>query len=393
MSVVRLTIEIEDICRALEDFNFIDIYRSQTKWGTYTKITNTNTRIKLCPEQNFYDYDDNNGSEYHWYKYQLVDTSGNKKSNFSEPTQAYTPDITYCKFTDVRRLLRSKSYEGTIRFSDSYRNLRKGDESQDVYLKAISVNPNYSGTQPYIITFLNATDFKLEVNDETSYAKKYLGQGSISADFIAEDNSIKIYSSDWSGVPVAGNTVLFDTDSHMSISDAILFIKDAETLVDVILEENISYLTAKDTTTRFERNTVPKAVEAATSRFAAFFIYTTIYNEQSINGLPNNINDITVALSKRENDLSSWVKQAMKYLDGYVKKYTSQFDPESGLAIATAPRWINDPIIFNASGVYNVGDGVFLPDKDKIFNREEMTYNSLLDWDLMIPYINQYLVY
>ena len=171
----------------------------------------------------------------------------------------------------------------------------------------------------------------------------------------------------------------------MSTNDAIRFIQDAEVLVDVILEENLAYLTAKDQELRFTLTTTPKAIRRATSRFAAFFIYITIYSEQAIPGLPQNINDITTALVKRDDDLSSWSKQAMRYLNAYIVKYQEFFDPESGAVVNTGPRWRNIDSLFDAVGVYNVGEGLKLPELNEFKTQAQMSYDGLLDWDLLLP--------
>jgi len=385
MSLVNVPIHVEDISTTACDFDYIDVYRAETKWGTYVKITDSNSRIELCENESYYEYGDEDGSEYHWYKWKYIQTDGTE-SVFSQPIQAYTPNVTYCKFEDVRRLLRSQNYEGTIRFSDSYKNLRAdSNNSGDIKLAALSISPDYSGTYPYTLTFTSVTEFKLEIGEESSYEKREIGTGDINTDFIADDNSIRINNSDWSGTPVVDDTIQWDTDSHMSIFDAIQFVRDAEILVDVILEENIGYTEAMEDGLRFTRSTVPKAVSAATCRFAAFFIYTTIYNEQAITGLPNNINDITTALLQRDNDLSSWAKQAMRYLSGYIKKYTEYFDPESGAAIQTAPRWITEDSLFDGKGVVGVGKGLRRPDIDIFFSRSNQSYDGLLDWDLLFP--------
>lgn len=393
MSLVNVPIHVEDINQIACNFDYIELYRAETKWGTYTLITDNNTRIDLCDDTSEYEYEDKNGSEYHWYKWKYTNSDGTE-SRFSNPIQAYTPNITYCRYEDVKRLLRSRNYEGTIRFSDSYKNLRSDDNNNgNIALAAISISQDYSGTIPYRITFTNGTDFKLEVNDETEIVYRNLGTGNINTDFIADDNSIRINSSDWSGTPQVDDVILFDTDSHMSINDAIQFIRDAEILIDVILEENIGYTSATENSLRFTRETTPKAISAATCRFAAFLIYTTIYKQQEMTGLPDNINDITTALIKRDDDLSSWAKQAMRYLTGYIKKYTDFFDPESGDSLQTAPRWITEDSLFDGKGVVGVGKGVRRPNKDIFFSRANQSYDGLLDWDLLLPGYDTYYGY
>lgn len=382
MSLVRITIFVESVSSILCDYDSIQIWRSETKHGTYSEITNMNSRIRLCENQSFYDYDDKDGSEYFWYKWRYSKTNG-PVSRYLEPTQAHVPNATYCGIEDVKRHLRTKDYQRTIRFSDAYKNLRQGDPNQGVNLAAVNFSQEYSGIQPFIITFTDATNFKLEVDDETAMEKRLLGIGDIGNDFTSNDGSVYINDGDWSGTPAADEEILFESDSHISIDHVIRFINDAEVLIDVILEANLGYEESKDQELRFNREDVPKAINKAASRFAAFLIYTTIYSEQSISGLPNNINDITDAVYNRNDDLASWSKQAMKYLQAYIKKYTEQFDPNTGEGVRTAPAWITMDSIIDGVGVVNEGEGLKFPEQDLFFERSKMSYKGLLDWDLL----------
>ena len=383
MPLTRLTIYVENTNELMEDYSKIEVWRSETKWGTYTQISTAGTRPCLAEDQYYYDFDDKTGSEQYWYKWRFRNDLGPTYSRYYGPIQGYTPNATYCTFEMVQRILGNGEISKKIRFSDSYKNLQAFRNNQGTAsLSAITIGPDYSGIERFRITFSDATNFSMEVWENDKILTRTVGTGTISTDFVSPDGSIYINSDDWSGVPVAGDYFEFSTNSHMSITDAVKFIQDAEVMCDVIIESEVNYLTPKDTAIRFDRDTVPKAVRLACARLAAFFIYTTVYNEQAIPGIPTNLNDITEAL-RRDNDLSSWVKQARKYLDGWIRKYTMFFDPETGNANVTGPRWRNIQPFFEAAGVYGVGEGIKIPQNDQFRTTADLNYAGLLDLDLL----------
>jgi len=385
MALIRITIDIkEDVDIALIHFDKIQVWRAETRWGAYTEATSPATRIDLATDQQIYDFDDYDSSEFFWYRWRFYNSTG-AAGNYSEPFQGYTPGTTYCSYENMKRILNTGYTSGKIRFSDAFKNLRKANDEQDVDLTTVTIGPSYYGQEDFAITFLDATNFKVEVGEGHQLAMRLIGTGDISTDFVADDYSVRIKASDWSGVPVAGDQILFTTDSHMSMNDAVQFINDAEIFADMIIEENIGFTELKRDELRFARDEVPKGVRQATARIAAFFIYSSIYHQQSIPGLPNNINDISNA--DRRDDLSSWIEQAKRYLQGFIKKYSMFFDPETGDAVTTAPRWQSMDTLFDGVGVYGVGEGLKLPALDEFKEQTDMSYAGLLDWDLLEYYI------
>jgi len=383
MALVRITIPVSNPDEVMEDFCYIEVWRAETKWGTYTKISTRATRPLLVTATYNYDFDDNSGAVHYWYKWRYSNSAETLFSEFFAPVQGYTPNATYCTLDHVQRIIGRGDKSKRIRFSDSYKNLgvpRGQTNTGDAALAAVSIGPSYAGIERFIIEFSSDTDFEVTVQEKDSQENRTVGTGTVSSDFAAIDSSIYINSDDWSGTAAAGDKIGFQTESHMSTDDAIAFIQDAEVLVDIIIEENIGYLEQKDTELRFDRDTVPKAVRQACARFAAFFIYTTVHNEQTIPGLPNNINDITTGL-KRDNDLSTWPKQAIRYLNAWIKKQNEFYDTETGQALSRGPRWSGVKPIFDAAGVYGVGVGLRLPDVNQFYDRSQMNYDGLLDYD------------
>jgi len=390
MALTRVTIPVPDIETVIESYEYILVYRSETKYGTYTEITDSATRIDLIEDQCFYDYDDETGSEFYWYKWCYYEDTEALSSKFYGPIQGSTPGTTYCQFDSVERELRSNKQVGRIRFSGSYKNLRHSKNTAGtINLKEVTLNPEYCGRERFKITFTDEDDFTVTVGEEPSIEPRNIGSGKNSADFISDDNMLRIQHDSWTGTAANGSIVEFETDSHMSTMDAIKFIQDSEILVDMIIERNLTFTEEKRYDLRFTREDVPKAIGIATAKFAAFFIYSSIYNEQAQTGIPTNLNDITAG-SRRPDDFSSWPRQAMFYLDAFVKKYTEKFNINTGNPVTTGPRWRGHGNLFDAGGVAYVGDGLMLPEIDAFREAASMTYDNLLDWDLMIPYIGSY---
>ena len=383
MALIRYTIELKDSVLADREFDTIQIHRAVTKYGVYSEITTSGTRPIIDPDVKFYDFDDLNGFEYFWYKWRGYRTADGSVGSWSDPGQGYVPGTTYCGLEEVRRNLRASSDDRRIRFSEFYKNLKADSGNQgDVKLSELSIGQSYSGQRPWTITFINNLEFNVEVGEMYDIAPRHVGTGRIDQDFVANDNSIFIPSSAWSGVPQENDTFRFDTDSHMSTEDAIRYIQDAEIYVDMLVEQRLSYIEAKEQELRFTRDTIPKTLSMATAKFASFFIYSTIYSENAMPGLPGSINDISKS-DNRADDLSSWAKQGNELVDGYVRKYTKYFNSDTGKAIRNGPQWETTESLFDATGVYGVGEGIVFPEINRIEDRLNMSYDGLLDYDLL----------
>ena len=382
MPLTRIPIYVPDVNTQLEDFEKIQVHRSDTKYGTYEELTTCATRIDLVEDQVNYELEDEEGNEFYWYKWRFYSDSSTLVSRFYEPVQGYTVGLTYCTFESIKRNLKSNAKTGRIRFSDNYKNLTRNKRSTGtIVLREISINPDYYGEERFAITFTDVDEFTVTVSEETASSPRNIGTGETGEDFTSTDNNIKVKSDDWSGTAVIGDIIEFQTESHMSINDAIRFAQDAEVFTDMILEENIGYTTEKRDELRFTIDDVPKAIRIATSKFAAFFIHSTIYNVQALPGVPGSINDISN--ERRYNDLATWLKQGFRYIEGYIAKYTKFFNPEDGTAVINSPRWMAMDALFDAVGVQGVGEGLKMPDIDTFKDSAQMSYDGLLDYDLM----------
>lgn len=390
MSLIKVPINVPNIDLIMENYEFIKIFRAETKYGAYAEVTDNATRLELVEDTREYVYEDEDGDEYLWYKWKFYEDTDDLESPFSDPVQGYISELTYCMFEDIKRELRTNRNSSRVNFSERYKNLRKREDTPGtILLSAISVHPSYAGQERYTITFTSATEYNVTVEEDNAEFSRLVGSGKTTESFVSNDNSIKIYSASWSGTADIGSIIEFQTDSHMSINDGIKFTQDAEILVDMILEKNVRFTEEKKYDLRFERGEIPKGIRRATAKFAAFFIYSSIYNEQAQPGLPNNINDITLGL-RREEDLSTWPKQASTFLRGFIDKYTSYFNYDTGDAAVTAPQWITSDTMFDATGVAYVGEGLKLPEMNEFTEMSNMSYDGLLDWDMMTTWVDSW---
>jgi len=386
MSLIIVQPWIEDINVQMKTFGRAQIFRSETKHGLYQEITNSNTRLILREDQNYYDFEDWNGSEFFWYKWRLYDDASQENGPWSEPWRGQVPGATYCRLEDVERVLRTSGDERRIRFSYFYKNLScdSGNEGS-VKLSSLSIGPEYSGHEPFQIMFKNSQEFTVYSGESHNIELTVIGEGIVSEDFVASDNSVRIPSESWEGLAKENDIIRFDTDSHMSQADAVRFINDAEVYVDMLLEENLSWLEAKESELRFTRDNIPKTLSQAASRFAAFFIYSSIYNEQTIPGLPGNIDDISNGVNRGpdQEDLSSWATHANRLVKGYVRKYSKYFNGETGKAVSNGAQWIKTESVFERVGICGVKDGVKFPERNAFKIKTEDSFNYCVNYYLL----------
>lgn len=85
-----LTILVEDVTTVLSYFDVVRVFRSPSRDGSYTEITDSETRIVLDPAKTVYRFDDESGTEGDWYKTEYYNTSTLDQSPLSEPIQGGT---------------------------------------------------------------------------------------------------------------------------------------------------------------------------------------------------------------------------------------------------------------------------------------------------------------
>jgi hypothetical protein len=248
---------------------------------------------------------------------------------------------TYTTLTDVRRLLRNTPPRGRIKFSDSYSALKKwNDNTGTIELMNIGISQYYSDNADYKIVFGNdSTTFTFYKFDTEKSVEYPIGVGVKQQDFTSQDGFFQINSSSWIGYTFPGDTIMFKTDSHMSLIDATAFIQDAEYFVDTILEKNIRFTSTSEQSLRFDTTSgIPKAIQLACTKIASYFIYKAIWLET------NSDDKGTIG--------TGWLKEGLDLLASYVAKFNlalSTSAPMIGHPGTNKPMSMSDDYVFQTS--------------------------------------------
>jgi hypothetical protein len=232
---------------------------------------------------------------------------------------------TYTSLTDVRRILRATPPRGRIKFSESYSTLKKAvDNTGTIELLNIGISQYYSDNADYKIVFDNdSTSFTFYKYDTEKSVEYPVGIGIKQKDFTTQDGFFAVDSTSWRGYTFPGDYIWFKTDSQMSLIDASIFIQDAEYFVDSILEKNIRFTTTVETALRFDTTSgIPKTVFMAATKIASYFIYKSIYLENSQDDIKNPVG-------------IGWLREGLEYLSDYVAKFN--------LALSTSAPLIGHP--------------------------------------------------
>ncbi len=64
----RLMIDVDNISEVLDFYDVIKVYRATSEGGSYSEITDSDTRIELALHIHQYYYSDDDGTDSHWYK-------------------------------------------------------------------------------------------------------------------------------------------------------------------------------------------------------------------------------------------------------------------------------------------------------------------------------------
>lgn len=248
---------------------------------------------------------------------------------------------TYTSLGDVRRLLRSVPPSGRIRFSESFNVLKKSvDNTGSVELTNIYISNEYSDVAHYKLVFSDTTTFTMYRIDAEKLQDINLGSGFKQVTFISSNSDFTVNSGFWVGTALAGDTIEFHTDSHVSLNDGTRFIQDTEFFVDSILEKNIRFSSTSESSLRFDSTSgIPKSVQIASQRLSAYFIYKSVYLEHNTEKTSDNI-------------AIGWFKEGLEMLAAYVEKHNlalSTSAPILGYAGTNQPVDLEDNAIFKSS--------------------------------------------
>lgn len=250
---------------------------------------------------------------------------------------------TYCDLSEVKRLLRSViNRESRIRFSSAYRDLKAdSNNSGTILLSGVTFNNSFSAHETFTFTFTDSTSFSV-----TGDVLGTIGSGNRFADFEASE-MFTVPSSNWSGAAITGDKVYITASSDISEEDGHQFVVDATRKINSKLERlygTLSRVSFYDSTSV----EVPDGIRFACSRYAAHFIFNSVFAQMSEAG--------------QSSPVDRWRIEAEQTLDEYISSH------------GRGPIWKSRDSLVTEMGMEGVGDGVIeideLPDnKNKEYER------------------------
>lgn len=94
----RISVHVSNIVQVLACYDQIKVYRATSEGGTYSEITDANTRIQMYVEYTVYFYDDPDGTSAHWYKTSYYNSTNFEESPKSDPIEGGT-EVTKLGYT------------------------------------------------------------------------------------------------------------------------------------------------------------------------------------------------------------------------------------------------------------------------------------------------------
>ena len=86
----RILIDVDNLSQVMDYYDQIKIYRATSETGSYSEITDVDTRIVLEAEREQYYYSDDDGDDTSWYKTAWYNSVTTDESDFSDPRQGGT---------------------------------------------------------------------------------------------------------------------------------------------------------------------------------------------------------------------------------------------------------------------------------------------------------------
>jgi hypothetical protein len=248
---------------------------------------------------------------------------------------------TYTNLEEVSRILRSLSGE-KIRFSKSLIEVSTLNQNNSVNLDIlfnysnIEYNPDFS--KQYILKFVFEDDQNFLAIEVNTAAKREiaLSAGNINNEYSTPDSMITIPVTCWGGTFKPKDKIELRFSPHISDNNALDYIKDAETIIDQMLEANGIHFPVQGQDTFFLSGEVPRSVKVATTYLACYLIYTDTFAEAYRDRDEGQV-----------NFLNRWQKRAEELIYDYMTAKG-----------ARAPSVISFPWFIDSIGDPDVGPGL-----------------------------------
>ena len=231
----------------------------------------------------------------------------------------------YCSLDDVKRILRTtSSRESRVRFSSSYRDLKRDlNNSGNITLSKVAFVSSYSGHETFTFAFTDSTSFEVS-GDVVGFLKN----GNIQ-EALRIGEYFSVLAANWSGFAVAGDKIYITSNSDISDDDGEQFIIDASKIIDSELERRYGDLSKIPFILDISLE-IPGTISYACSRFAAYEIFISLFS----------------GLIERNSSASRWKNDAEENLRAYLKSK------------GAGPMWRSRASLITEVGVSGIKDGV-----------------------------------
>jgi hypothetical protein len=195
---------------------------------------------------------------------------------------------TYTDLNNVKRILRSSSGE-KVRFSDSLVSAKTGklrSQNEVNMVRNLNMSFNYnliivdsafSGDLTLRFLFQDSTNFKVFKIDEKVRSELLLSSGDILTSYSTPDELITVPLECWGGTIEANDVLELRFDSHISDENGNLYIEDAESVIDTMLESHGIRYPVQGSPRLFTELETPEQIKIATAYLASYYIFTDTF--------------------------------------------------------------------------------------------------------------------
>lgn len=176
----------------------------------------------------------------------------------------------------------------------------------------VDVSTSYSGYTKVMIYFDSPTDYRVFEAVENYDKYVFMGNGTISTDYIDLDGKYSILQGAITGTLAELDVVTFELKCDVSDDEIEQFITEAEIEVDNILISGYHSHTGDLQTRVFADPDIPDGVSLGTAYITAYNMYTTLFIDQQ-RELEKQKDVRTAHFSER------WKKNGMSILSNYLK--------------------------------------------------------------------------
>jgi hypothetical protein len=195
---------------------------------------------------------------------------------------------TYTDLNNVKRILRSSSGE-KVRFSDSLVSVKTGklrnqnevntvrNLNMSFNYNLVAIDSSFSGDLTLRFLFQDDKNFKVFKIDEKVRSELLLSSGDVNSPYVTPDALVTVPPECWGGIIEANDVLELRLDSHISDDSGNLYIEDAESVVDTMLESHGIRYPIQGSPRLFTELETPEQIKIATAYLASYYIFTDTF--------------------------------------------------------------------------------------------------------------------